>query len=505
MPKNITQYDLLISCPSDIKGEIEIIHKVIERFNTQFSDTLKISINPKHWSKNSYTESGGKPQNLLNKQFIDECDAAVAIFWTKFGSPTENYDSGTEEEIEKMLESGKQVFMYFSNKPIPPSDINSENHKKVNDFKERYKDRGIYYVFNSDTDFEEKFYAHITQHFLLLGKAEELSTMNKPKLIIKSISNNELTSNLIAHNFSVKNHLTKEEMISSIIDLYNKISEYKLYKAVDVLTNSIDVSPNSIFDMTLLNQRKVTIDKDKQKLLSEVAEELEVNITDNFFDLGNLYEDMFGRLLLDKNIIGSNDENLKYYDIMELYKLINNVYKWAEFEKKYYNLKCIKLVLVNEGTAVDEDIDVELYFSKEMLIYHKDLPLLDEFTAHHITNELSIYDIFGINKTNLYLDFDSSKKQVFNTNIPTPPVDYLLYRGKSYQEEFMDSIDDVFEYDFYEEGDKIIVQLHIDYIKHNTAVAFPSVLFVAENTADIKYKIISKFNDKAIENILKFD
>lgn len=35
--------------------------------------------------------------------------AAVAIFWTKFGTPTDKYGSGTEEEIEEMLSSNKQV------------------------------------------------------------------------------------------------------------------------------------------------------------------------------------------------------------------------------------------------------------------------------------------------------------------------------------------------------------------------------------------------------------
>ena len=51
-------------------------------------------------------------------------------FWTRFGSPTDEYGSGTEEEIEIMLQSGKQVFMYFSDKPISPSEMNSDGYKK---------------------------------------------------------------------------------------------------------------------------------------------------------------------------------------------------------------------------------------------------------------------------------------------------------------------------------------------------------------------------------------
>lgn len=123
MPKNVVQYDLLISCPGDITTEISIIEDAISQFNTQFSDTLGISVRTKHWHKNSYAQSGGKPQSLLNEQFVNDCDAAVAILWTRFGTPTDEYGSGTEEEVEIMLSSGKQVFMYFSDKPLSPSQI----------------------------------------------------------------------------------------------------------------------------------------------------------------------------------------------------------------------------------------------------------------------------------------------------------------------------------------------------------------------------------------------
>ena len=96
MPKNIVLYDLLISCPGDIKSEIKVIEEVVEEFNQQFATTLGISIRTRHWSKSAYAQSGGKPQELLNKQFVDNCDAAVALFWTRFGTPTDKYGSGSE-------------------------------------------------------------------------------------------------------------------------------------------------------------------------------------------------------------------------------------------------------------------------------------------------------------------------------------------------------------------------------------------------------------------------
>ena len=125
MVQNVTLYNLLISCPGDVKDEVDLIESAVNEFNELYAEPLGITIKTRHWNKSSYAQSGGKPQALLNNQFVNNCDAAVAIFWTKFGSPTDEYDSGTEEEIENMLKSGKQVFMYFSDKPISPSQMNA--------------------------------------------------------------------------------------------------------------------------------------------------------------------------------------------------------------------------------------------------------------------------------------------------------------------------------------------------------------------------------------------
>ena len=104
MPREgVTIYDLLISCPGDISEYLGLLKESVESFNRVFGALNNIEVVTKHWSTDSYPESGDKPQELLNKQLVRECDAAVAIFWTRFGTPTDKYGSGTEEEIEEML------------------------------------------------------------------------------------------------------------------------------------------------------------------------------------------------------------------------------------------------------------------------------------------------------------------------------------------------------------------------------------------------------------------
>lgn len=173
MPTSINQYKLLISCPGDVIDEVNIIMEVVERFNQQFSEKLGITILPKHWNKSAYPQSGDKPQNLLNEQFVKDCDAAVAIFWTRFGTPTDHYESGSEEEINLMLQAGKQVFLYFCEKPAKPG-YDAKQYDKVQAFKEKYRNKGIYCSYDSTEEFKELFFVHLIQHFFHLGKSNEV-------------------------------------------------------------------------------------------------------------------------------------------------------------------------------------------------------------------------------------------------------------------------------------------------------------------------------------------
>lgn len=111
--KGVTIYDLLLSCPGDVTDYLEIIKESVESFNRTFGNLNNIEVVTKHWSTNSYPESGDKPQELLNKQFVRDCDAAVAVFWTRFGTPTDKYGSGTEEEIEEMLLAKNRYLCIF--------------------------------------------------------------------------------------------------------------------------------------------------------------------------------------------------------------------------------------------------------------------------------------------------------------------------------------------------------------------------------------------------------
>lgn len=486
MPKNVVQYDLLISCPGDIKNEIKIIDDAVSQFNTQFSDVLGISIRTKHWRKNSYAQSGGKPQALLNKQFINDCDAAVAIFWTRFGTPTDEYDSGTEEEVEIMLSSGKQVFMYFSDKPLSSSQMNEENYKKVQAFRDKYKDRGIYFTYSSDEEFKTLFFAHLSQYFLSEKRVAEVKGKRHSELKVVGIDQNQrINDNASIISFVPNTKMTKSKYLEKIRALFDDISAKKIEKRVEL--------PDVISKISLAFNKPVEISESEQKIICSVADKLGINISKDFFVLGNLSENTLNfNIMGGTSITGTKAEEEKYNTIQELLETISNTLKWAPVEDAFANKTCLKLALQNCGSDVDEDIEISLTIPKSSLLPINEFPKFDNDEMGYLLNDCNMSEIFGICSTSTYSDYDSSivTSQRFSPRVP--PTSVFPGYAPNYSDGFESELADVFCYSCFDEGEKYIVKLKIDYIKHNTIVAFPSVIFIKEPFNSIPYTITSK-------------
>jgi len=222
MPKQIQRmsYDFLISCPSDIAEIVDTIKLEINEFNDNYGKENNIEINPVYWQDNVYPQSGDRAQNIINKQIVDESDAIIAIFWTRFGSPTDKYLSGTEEEIEKMIENGKQVFLYFCNKDANVSLVDFEQYKKITIFKEKYKAKGIYFDFKSNEELKKLIHNHLKLFF----KEKYVSTTltNMDYLLINGVLNNKPLETL---NFIQYNAQNSKSMTKKLQEIKNQYSE----------------------------------------------------------------------------------------------------------------------------------------------------------------------------------------------------------------------------------------------------------------------------------------
>lgn len=490
----MTQYDLLISCPGDIQEEIEAINRTVQKFNDQFSDTLGISIRTRHWSKNSYPQSGGKPQVLLNEQFVKKCDAAVALFWTRFGTPTDEYGSGTEEEIEIMLEAGKQVFLYFSEKPISPSKMDSEGYKKVQALKRKYN--GIYFSYCTAEEFESSFYAHLTQYFLSVKAIADAKLQRKSQLVLRGINvDGHLCENPIVLNFKFNTSKDSKTRLAEIKELYRKIDSMHMGQRLLIEKNEKDQSPlNALAYIGSSLFQPVTIDQIIQKAIVATAEALKISLSNDFFHLGNISKNIADISLVGGySYKGTKDEELKYKLIMKLYDSISEFIKWSEIEDAYAGLTCIQLAIENSGTAVDEDIEVELRFNNEMLVTVDKFPAIqDENAIKYLLDQCDFEDLLSIPPTAQYKAYEDSQKIGAHIDSGQNIYPFNPLEERDYQEDYQDDIADIYCYEMFVEKDQCIMKVKFDYIKHHTVIAFPTPIFLQQVPNEIEYTITSQ-------------
>jgi len=151
----------MIASPGDVASERAIIRDVIYEWNAVHSNIRKIVLLPIGWESHSSPEMGASAQAIINKQVLEKCDLLVGVFWTRIGTPTEQYPSGTVEEIEKHMAATKPAMLYFSSQPVALDSVDPEQVKVLKDFKASCQSRGLYNSYDSHSDFKDKFYRHL--------------------------------------------------------------------------------------------------------------------------------------------------------------------------------------------------------------------------------------------------------------------------------------------------------------------------------------------------------
>ncbi|NLB61247.1 MAG: hypothetical protein GX802_02290 [Clostridiales bacterium] len=118
-------------------------------------------------------------------------------------------------------------------------------------------------------------------------------------------------------------------------------------------------------------------------------------------------------------------------------------------------------------------------------------------------NQQKLDDVFKNPATSNYDKYLVSKN--YNTSVNSTKHHPFLYLEKDLVKEYCKFLNETFQYDIFEEEDSIVIKLHIDYLKHNTTVAFPTVLFVTKKITEFDYKITSKHNSSIIEGTAKVE
>jgi hypothetical protein len=162
MPYQSITYQVMIASPSDVPRERQLAREIVYEWNSINSFDKKICLLPVGWEYSSSPEMGGRAQDFINKQILESSDLLIGIFWTRIGSPTGGSISGSVEEIEKHVDSGKPAMLYFSNAPVRPDSVDSKQYKKLQKFKQECFKKGLVETFDSVEDLRGKLTRHLS-------------------------------------------------------------------------------------------------------------------------------------------------------------------------------------------------------------------------------------------------------------------------------------------------------------------------------------------------------
>ncbi|WP_122985409.1 DUF4062 domain-containing protein, partial [Acinetobacter soli] len=161
MPQQQVILNVFLASPSDVSSEREVIQNIINELNKTWSKNLNLRLELLRWETDVVPSFGESPQDVINQQIGSDYDIFIGLLWSRFGMPTKDYESGTEEEFYRAYElynKGKDIdlLIYFKNDPISLEDIDPHQIQKIKAFKQTMQNLGGIYGITSDDNFEGK-------------------------------------------------------------------------------------------------------------------------------------------------------------------------------------------------------------------------------------------------------------------------------------------------------------------------------------------------------------
>jgi hypothetical protein len=185
MPFQSRTYRVLIASPSDLPKARRATADAINEWNALNAAAEESVLLPVRWETHAIPESGIRPQDAINRQLVSESDILLGLFWTKIGTATGVASSGTVEEIDQFVASGRPALLYFSNEPIAPGKIDTTRLAQLRDFKRETHEQALVWHFNSDDELRQLVVRHLTQQIRILNRGRPRQRRNRLDDVLK--------------------------------------------------------------------------------------------------------------------------------------------------------------------------------------------------------------------------------------------------------------------------------------------------------------------------------
>jgi hypothetical protein len=157
VPETLRLIRIHVSSPGDVCEERGTLEKVVSQLQHSIGQESRLVLQLVRW-EDSAVPAMGRSQEVINRQ-IPPSDVFVGILWSRFGTPTAEGNSGTEEEFNNALESWRllgrpSILLYFCERPVNPSLVDPEQLLRLQRFRKAIGEQALYNTYHSVEEFE---------------------------------------------------------------------------------------------------------------------------------------------------------------------------------------------------------------------------------------------------------------------------------------------------------------------------------------------------------------
>jgi CAP12/Pycsar effector protein, TIR domain/Domain of unknown function (DUF4062) len=255
MTSTVNKIRIFAASPGDVCSERESLKRVVDELNTTVAPDKDIVLELVRWE--THCQPGmGRPQGLINNQ-IGKYDIFVGVMWKRFGTPTGEAESGTEEEFRLAYKSwsGNEaplIKFYFNQEPfMPRTEVEIMQLSKVLQFKNEIQESGLVWEYPNSLTFPDVIRPHLYRSII------EITENTDSRQSAPSIAQKEKVNNVyLAYGTDVKTGLNLKCLLSlkgfNVISLREEANQgltiiEKFDRATESVTAAIVVlSPDDV-------------------------------------------------------------------------------------------------------------------------------------------------------------------------------------------------------------------------------------------------------------------
>lgn len=319
--KNVKQIKILVSSPTDLNTERDIIDEIIDEINLDRGKNEGFILSPIKWETHARPGQGQEPQAQINEAIGYDCDIYLGMLGNRFGTPTQNFGSGTEEEFSLALRakeetgSPQEVFFYFKEGDVSVNDIDIEQLANVRSFKKTLKENKVlFWPFKSEEDFRLVVRRHISRGLT--------DILKMPDTASKEVSLNEVgaqseTFNPIA-NFENAETVPVEDGFIELVEQAEESFE-ELNAGLETVASALGIMATNIGKRTdeiiaITAQSSASNHKMVKRQVNGVAKDMERYISTAASLLPSIHANMSNALDISQRAILIGEESLQISD-----------------------------------------------------------------------------------------------------------------------------------------------------------------------------------------------